>query len=229
MPVTAVGSVRIALSFGRPLSSSWPKVVHEIGSSSGSRPRSRQLGHLLEQLLGGRHPDVRPPASSTKRSWPPWVKVITTWVPFATASLAAARRSRPPSRRSMTSRSPVSSFRVSSSPRRSPPVTFAPSSRPTNCFFGSRGDRAAARDLDGLDPLADRPRDRARGGASRLRATQASLGPLTGFSEPRPLQTVRLRRRAASSASLAATCSACFFERPDARAPAAARRPPRPR
>ena len=147
------------------------------------------------------------------RSWPPWVKVTTTWVPFSTASLAAARRSRPPVRRSMTSRSPVSSFWVSSSPRRSPPATLAPSSRPTNCFFGQSGDRASTRDVDGLHPLADHL-------AIELAADRLDFGqlrhpgPLTGFSEPRradrPAPTA-----SESSASLAATCSACFFERPE--------------
>src|SRR4249919_2875893 len=77
-------------------------------------------------------PNVR---GSMKRSWPPWVNVITTWVCLAIASLVpAARRSWPDMPRWITSTSPPSSFTSRYLPRRSTPMNFLPTSAPVNCL-----------------------------------------------------------------------------------------------
>src|SRR4051794_1430686 len=77
-------------------------------------------------------PKVR---GSTKRSCPPWVKVMTTWVCFAIASFVpAARRSWPDMPRWITRTSPPSSLTSRYLPRRSTPTNFFPTSAPVNCL-----------------------------------------------------------------------------------------------
>src|SRR3954468_12960099 len=77
-------------------------------------------------------PKVR---GSMKRSCPPWVKVMTTWVCFAIASFVpAARRNWPDMPRWITRTSPPSSFTSRYLPRRSTPMNFFPTSAPVNCL-----------------------------------------------------------------------------------------------
>src|SRR4051812_2821688 len=77
-------------------------------------------------------PNVR---GSTKRSWPPCVNVITTWVCFAIGSRAVLlRRSWPDMPRWITSTSSPSSRQRRYFPRRSTPVIFLPTSRLANCL-----------------------------------------------------------------------------------------------
>src|SRR5262245_3143663 len=115
-----------------------PKRTHDTGSPTGSIPRSESSGTSLVSSSGtvtNSSPNVR---GSTKRSWPPWVNVITTCVCFGAGSLVCALRSCPLIRRWMTSSSAVSSLNTRYFPRRSTPAILAPVSLVMNCFFGCR-------------------------------------------------------------------------------------------
>src|SRR5262245_18995479 len=77
-------------------------------------------------------PNVR---GSMKRSWPPWVNVITTWVCLSVGSRAVLlRTSCPDMPRWITRTSSPSSRHSRYFPRRSTPVIFLPTRRLANCL-----------------------------------------------------------------------------------------------
>src|SRR5438067_2276780 len=133
MPATNFWSMSRAFSFILRAVSRSPKWFHDITSSSGSHPRWRSSGTSCSSSSGvvtNISPKVR---GSTKRSWPPWVKVMITWVCLSTPLRELfARRSWPLMPRWATSRSPPSSLNSRYFPLRFIAVIFWPSSRDVN-------------------------------------------------------------------------------------------------
>src|SRR3954465_11639467 len=139
--------------------------------SSGSRPRwasSSTWASMPSSSATNISPNVR---GSMNRSWPPWVKVMTTWVCLAIASLVpAARRSWPDIPRGITSTSPPLAPHPGGDPQPLPAVeldeqVLAPSLDAHELLADQRlgellalpvtTDRAHPRDVDGLRRLAD--------------------------------------------------------------------------
>src|SRR5438552_15381885 len=133
MPATNFWSMSRAFSFILRAVSRSPKWFHDITSSSGSHPRWRSSGTSCSSSSGvvtNISPKVR---GSMKRSWPPWVKVMITWVCLSTPLRELfARRSWPLMPRCATSRSPPSSLNSRYLPLRFMAVIFWPSSRDVN-------------------------------------------------------------------------------------------------
>ena len=118
-----------------------------------------ELGELGDSLVSssGAVTNISPKVrGSTKRSWPPWVKVITTWVCLIIGSLGWARRSWPLMRRWMTSTSPVSRASRRYFPRATGRLDLGALELGDEVLLVRvAADRAGAGDLDGLDALAD--------------------------------------------------------------------------
>src|SRR3954452_12320799 len=134
-PAMKLWSISNGFSFVDFASSISPKRTHDIGSSPGSRPSSASSGASAVSSSGAvtnSSPNVR---GSTKRSCPPCVNVMTTWVCLGIASRGCALSSWPLIRRWMTSSSPLSSFSTRYLPRRWTPLILTPSSRAMNCFL----------------------------------------------------------------------------------------------
>src|SRR5690349_3395182 len=134
MPARIFWSVRNAFSFIGWSCSRWPNVTQLIGSSTGSMPSSASSGTSAVSSSGvvtNISPNVR---GSTKRSWPAWVKAMTTWVCLAIGSLFGTRSSWPLMPRWITRRSSVSSLTMRYLPRRWTWVILVPSRRVANCL-----------------------------------------------------------------------------------------------
>src|SRR5579872_1470922 len=133
MPATKRWSMSSVLSGAGRSARSNPKRSQLMTSSSGSKPRwassgtcavswSAAVTNISPKVLG-----------STNRSWPPWVKVITTWVCLSSGSLTPlARSSWPLMPRWTTSTSSPSSPNRRYLPARRMELTRRPSSFPRN-------------------------------------------------------------------------------------------------
>ena len=161
-------------------------------SSTGSKPRWASSGTWSASASGvvtNSSPNVR---GSTKRSSPPWVKVITAWVCLGSGSRTPPlpRSSWPLMPRWTTSTSPPSSRRSRYLPRRSTPMILWPSSRATKSALS--GWRRMVRSPSTATDLMRRPTTSLS--RSRLRvSTSGSSG--IGIEVLR-----RIRRRGSSSA-----------------------------
>src|SRR5579863_3641348 len=133
MPATNFWSMsKVLRAVGRS-ASSCPKRDQLMTSSSGSNPRCASSGTWevsSSVVVTNISPKVR---GSTKRSWPPWVKVMITWVCLSTGSLGPfARSSWPLMPRCTTSTSSTSRPTRRYLPARRIDPTRLPSSRARN-------------------------------------------------------------------------------------------------
>src|SRR5829696_3971596 len=128
-PATIRCSVSSVFSCWRRARTSRAKSTHGSESSSGSQPSSSRPGASSASRAGSTtkaSPNVR---GSTKRSCPPWVKSITTWVCFALGVFGVAFSSWPLMRRWKTSHSPESSTITRYLPRRFTVLKVRPTTR----------------------------------------------------------------------------------------------------
>src|SRR5829696_3480849 len=135
MPAMNFWSISSVFSFAWRAASICPKYSHDIAVSSGSMPRcasSVTSFSMVSASVTNISPNVR---GSTKRSCPPCVKLITTWVCFAVVSRELfVRISCPDIPRWMTSTSSPSRRSRRYLPLRSTPVILWLTSRCANCL-----------------------------------------------------------------------------------------------
>ncbi len=165
--------------------SSCPKRDQLMTSSSGSNPRWASSGTCAVSssvVVTNISPKVR---GSTKRSWPPWVKVMITWVCWSRGSLGPlARSSWPLMPRCTTSTSSPSRPMRRYLPARRIDVTRLPSSRARNSepLLWRRIDRFPFTST----VLTRRSRSPCRGPGGWSRPREAQAPPSTLRSVPGP-------------------------------------------